>query len=550
MTSNTKGPETVEATVDWDGNPHNGPQLVKAYAKKIWVAKAVDKIVVSIDGEEVANNVDGEVNDAPVNPSVIWDPELFYDAEMQEYIGGYVPNHANIQVHVYDEFGNDLPDYEVVYLLENVGGILHGSQDADDTYLPYAFFTDADTTNTTGNIDYDTNGTRPDHDEPMPSDDPYAPIVGDGGTGSFFFNQWLGATFVDPGFVFGDPYDDYVDSYYKNADMGQGYDQYTGINPDGSFYNYVYPYWRGDGPFYNGPYFGDYGNLLTDGAKAWTMDGYFDYEGITPNLLTGSNVDVQLAEFVTSDYPHTKSIVKIMVYAPADGLVKDKAPIWEYQVHKVWEAPVVTTVTLTPAADYANAGDTNPGEVQTVTATVLDQFNHPMLGVPVTFNAVDLEGQLTMTGDITPIDNVTNALGQVNCTWFQSFGDWGVQEVTATADGVDSDVSTIQWIYVDGIRHSRTERREPARDPQRHAEGQRVPELDRRRLVGRSHAQRIREPGWHFARLWHVQRQHRPDCLRGQHLHQHQDVGNGRSVLRARRTARTRTKSRTGSMTS
>jgi len=471
VTSNAKGPETVEATVDWEGNPHNGPELVKAYAKKIWVAKGVDKIVVSIDGVEVANNVDGEVNDAPVNPSVLWDPKLYYYAEKQMYYGGYVPNHANIQVHVYDEFGNDLPDYEVVYLLENVGGILHGSQSADDTYLPYAFFTDADTTNTTGTIDYDTNGTRPDHDEPMPSDDPYAPIVGDGGTGSFFFNQWLGATLVDPGFVFGDPYNGYVDSSDQNADMGQGYDQYTGVDIDGNFYNEVNPYWRGAGPFDGGPDFGYYGNLLTDGAKAWTMDGYFDYgeEGVTPNLLTGSNIDVQLAQLYLGDM-HAKSIVKIMVYAPADGLVTDKAPIWEYQVHKVWQAPVATTITLAPDLRegmnpvwFGGMGPQYEDDSLGVIATVLDQFGNPMYDQDVDFHGVFQEGAAsgdpTVAGDgyTNPATGLDYATGD-DVNWgtdttnydgkaFASDSSpvWGVWDVYASAGDLESNVVTLQW---------------------------------------------------------------------------------------------------------
>ena len=37
--------------------------------------------------------------------------------------------------------------------------------------------------------------------------------------------------------------------------------------------------------------------LMTDGAKAWTLDGFYcDGDGIAPNELTGSHIDVQLAE--------------------------------------------------------------------------------------------------------------------------------------------------------------------------------------------------------------------------------------------------------------
>ena len=43
--------------------------------------------------------------------------------------------------------------------------------------------------------------------------------------------------------------------------------------------------------------------LVTDGAKAWTLDGYFMPEWaledeVVPNLHTGSHIDVQMAEEV------------------------------------------------------------------------------------------------------------------------------------------------------------------------------------------------------------------------------------------------------------
>ena len=52
VASTVKGPETVRAIVDWVGNPHNQSELVKAFAKKAWVAQdgtGVD-ISVSIEG--------------------------------------------------------------------------------------------------------------------------------------------------------------------------------------------------------------------------------------------------------------------------------------------------------------------------------------------------------------------------------------------------------------------------------------------------------------------------------------------------------------------
>ena len=43
-----------------------------------------------------------------------------------------------------DAYGNDLPDYEVVYLLENIDGWLGGSQNAADTFIPLAYLADLD----------------------------------------------------------------------------------------------------------------------------------------------------------------------------------------------------------------------------------------------------------------------------------------------------------------------------------------------------------------------------------------------------------------------
>ena len=52
--------------VDWAGNPHDGPELQTAYAKKNWVAgttaSATDvTIEIYIDGVKVASNKKGEI---------------------------------------------------------------------------------------------------------------------------------------------------------------------------------------------------------------------------------------------------------------------------------------------------------------------------------------------------------------------------------------------------------------------------------------------------------------------------------------------------------
>ena len=167
---------------------------------------------------------------------------------------GLAPGSAHIETHVYDSMGNELPDYEVVYLLEDPGNWFGPHQGTMGTYLPMAFFEDKDTLNydKTTDMDYDTNGTRPDSDEPMPEDDPYAPIVGDGGTDAFFFNQWLGASNIAPGAPWFDG--------TKNTDFGQGFFWWNDLNTDVASWNWD-SYFT-DMPPKDGPYFEDYGLAL------------------------------------------------------------------------------------------------------------------------------------------------------------------------------------------------------------------------------------------------------------------------------------------------
>ena len=405
VTSDVKGPETIEATVDWEHNPHNQSELLQAYAKKGWYAEDAVKIVVSIDETPVADNVTGEL-------ATITNP--MYDAEG-------LPGSAHIEVHVYDQFGNDLPDYEVVYLLENIGTTLNsGGQLADATYLPNAYFMDIDTDNDGD----DQNGPRPDADEPTPGSDPYATIEGDGGTEAFYFNQWLGAAI--PGTVTAER---------KNTDEGHPGWVRGAITDVGLTLGAAHV---------DGPPFGPWTPLMTDGAKAWTLDGYYDNgEEIVPNSHTGSHIDVQLAEYpdMVSEAGHFKSIVKVMVYAPADGVVIDQAPIWHYQVHKVWEAPVVTDIVLTPASDV-NQTD----EDHTVTATVYDQFGQIMAGVDVDFIGTFQEGATPgYTTGMTYNYGTFTTDGDGVATTTGASPVWALWTIKATANGVSSNTVWKYW---------------------------------------------------------------------------------------------------------
>jgi len=211
---------------------------------------------------------------------------------------------------------------------------------------------------------------------------------------------------------------------------------------------YNYPDWP---PYHVG--------LATDGAKAWTLDSFYDadsrpeVENLQPNLLTGSCIDIQLAYAFVQEYAlegnHLKSILRVMVYAPYEGVAAEEDFIWSIQVHQVWEIPVPTTIELDPPTDYAIAG----AEDTTLAATVLDQFGEPMPNVDVYFTSKVLEGTVTETFDDTLIDE-TDDSGNVASSWGKTSGQWGVEEITAWVDngslsGLSSNKAIIQWIYDD-----------------------------------------------------------------------------------------------------
>jgi hypothetical protein len=484
VSSTAKGPETIKAVVDWAGNPHNGPQLLSAYAKKNWQAGTVGAasdvtIEIWIDGVKVATNKAGELASGD---KAAW--------TVDPITNNLDLNSAHVEVHVLDAFGNNLPDYEVVYLLEDITGWLGGSQNAANTYIPFAYLADLDPlnmlpVNSPDALPYDQNGSAPDSDEPTPGSDPYAYMVGAGGTPAFFFNQWLGSEKPwdsgEPGIpkwwtrTPGLPFDDYFDAIDGVA---------FATNWPWTFIDPVWEYSGFDGTLENGNLQVDAlapleVGLATDGAKAWTLDGYahpvreqgLGTDEVIPNLLTGSNIDIQLSDagvgFANALGIHVKSILRVMVYAPADGLVKEGSYIWSTQVHQVWETPVPTTITLTPATDYAIAGLEN----QSVVATVKDQFGNVLPNVDVSFRGTVLEGSqgldvsplvpVDYTVDVTPVTNpvTTDASGQAAVTWGQPVGGWGVESVVAFLDAdndgfadtteVKSTPSIIQWIYMD-----------------------------------------------------------------------------------------------------
>ena len=423
-------------------------------------------------------------------------------------------NSAHVVVHVKDAYGNDLPDYEVVYLLENIDEWLAGSQNAVDTLIPFAYLTDIDQQNDADGLplvdsldtifpNYDQNGGRPDSDEPSPTSDPAGGIVGPGFNwnmmladvngykladhAAFFFNQWLGSDSPFWGFDTTDP----LYTFYTSGQPGlpNWWKRITNApNPvewswfggsifyayedfaDSAWYGYEWPStfssadamfdgfdgYAGDGYY---PLLTDTAppvGLATDGAKAWTLDGYFDasalwgVNSIEPNLLTGSNIDIQLAEGDNREADHYKSILRVEVYAPGDGLTKDGSYIWSTQVHQVWEVPEATTISISPTTDYAVAGK----ETESVTVSVKDQFGNPYPGETVYLNTGILEGTVLGIAPNTAVTTDSNGLAVYSLT--QAAGSWGVETVTATFDTwtlppapSPSATSIIQWIYDD-----------------------------------------------------------------------------------------------------
>ncbi len=459
INSNVKGPERIKATLTWQGNPHG---VLNAWAQKAWVAgKTITpgdlKFSVWVDGRKVADNAGAIVD--PVTHT--------YDVFVSPYTGLELGS-THVEVHVQDLFGNDLADYEVVYLLNSIGQVI-----ADDTYVPLAYLTDGDPTDLLPEGDptgaYDQNGPRPDSNEPRQTDDPFAYIVGPGGTESFFFNQWLGSSSSSltgeapywartdvgqPGVPswplgrsFGSDFSDYNMSYNDYLDLQSALGTISPLDKD---------IWGFDGLIgneYNPP--NDIG-LATDGAKAWTLDSFYTpTPGLASNLLTGSRVDIQLADENIEGpnaKPRIESILRVMIYAPADGLVLEGAPIYSTQVHVLWGyVPVLTSIKLTPDKQVKIAGTVGPasaGEQATVTVQFLDQFGNPVPNLPLGtwLNVLKLEG--------TPLDPPTwpsnaDATGKVTLTWAQANTTWGVQQLRVSTGTITSNKVLVDWALDD-----------------------------------------------------------------------------------------------------
>ncbi len=67
---------------------------------------------------------------------------------------------------------------------------------------------------------------------------------------------------------------------------------------------------------------------------------------LQPNLLTGSNVDIQLAEDISDEWDVNKSDLRVMIYAPAKGIVKEGTPIYSTQIRVIWSEEEAKPTTL------------------------------------------------------------------------------------------------------------------------------------------------------------------------------------------------------------
>jgi hypothetical protein len=118
VASDEKGAQDLSGTVDYPANPNKGSQLVVGEATKTWTTQTTPTphVVLTMQGQTILpGGVEG--------PNPVFDPT------------GAL-NSSHLEVHVLDEFGNELPDYEVVYEIVGNGQWSDGTQGAADTYHP------------------------------------------------------------------------------------------------------------------------------------------------------------------------------------------------------------------------------------------------------------------------------------------------------------------------------------------------------------------------------------------------------------------------------
>ncbi len=152
INSTVKGDQYVFVVADYADNPENGiatqpshwNQLLWDMAEKVWLPDATTPNLHVFGVSGAAAPVDGTQY---MNPILDWDG---YDLAAGEQAGvdeaNVSPNVETLAVEVFDQYGNALPGYKVVWQLVQQGTVTTGG--AMDTYHPYAHFKNAAHDNT------------------------------------------------------------------------------------------------------------------------------------------------------------------------------------------------------------------------------------------------------------------------------------------------------------------------------------------------------------------------------------------------------------------
>jgi len=179
-----------------------------------------------------------------------------------------------------------------------------------------------------------------------------------------------------------------------------------------------------------------------DYAWGYTLNG--EVNGVE-TLANAAHVDLVLDEspgVLAADVADAggkldfTDIVNVKIYQPTTT----GYTLWkDFEVTKVWDLPVATTITYTPARQMGVAGV----DVVSTQALVKDQYGNPMSGVVVDFKtAAGTEG-VGMPSE-PPFSTTTNAQGIAIYNVHAVVGNWGLELATATVDTNTALTSTVK----------------------------------------------------------------------------------------------------------
>ena len=165
-----------------------------------------------------------------------------------------------------------------------------------------------------------------------------------------------------------------------------------------------------------------FGYVMEGVAVTWNITGVGTFSG-SPEGVTDGNGEADAV--ITSSEPGTSTVTCEVTGNPS---VSDTAT-------KEWEVPVATTLELWP-----ETGENPVGTLHQITATVYDQFDYEMAGVPLTWN---ISGVGSFSG--SP-EGVTDVDGEADAVITSS--DPGTSTVTCEVTGNPSvsDTATKTWM--------------------------------------------------------------------------------------------------------